>query len=309
MSQDASLHSLGPTPAVDPTDATYQVAKRRAASRRVARRTITHIVLLVGSVIMLAPLAWLVSTSFKKSGQEWVYPPVWIPNPIYWQNYIEAMDVLPVPFYRYVFNTLLITCLATLGTVFSCSLAAFSFARLRFRGRDFMFALVISTMILPGAVTLIPTFLIFRYLGWLDTFLPLIVPFWLGSSAFSIFLLRQFFLTIPMELDEAARMDGASSLRIYRSIVLPLAKPALATVVIFQVLWRWNEFMEPMIYLNSMENYTVALALRAFQNVRSQRINYLMALSAIQVAPVMILFFVAQKYFIRGISLSGISGR
>jgi multiple sugar transport system permease protein len=164
-------------------------------------------------------------------------------------------------------------------------------------------------MILPSAVTLIPQFLIFKTLGWLDSFLPLIVPFWLGSSAFSIFLLRQFFLTIPRELDEAARMDGASNFRIYWSVILPLAKPALATVLIFQVLWRWNDFMEPMIYISSMQNYTIALALRAFQNVRSQRINYLMALSSIQIAPIMILFFLAQKYFIKGITMSGIAGR
>jgi multiple sugar transport system permease protein len=287
----------------------YAAVKRRAAVRRTAQRTVAHAALIVGSVVMLFPLIWLVSTAFKKSGQEWVYPPVWIPDPIWWRNYIEAMAVLPVGFLRVVLNTLTITLTATAGTLFSCSLAAFSFARLRFKGRDFMFTLVISTMILPSAVTLIPQFLIFKTLGWLDSFLPLIVPFWLGSSAFSIFLLRQFFLTIPRELDEAARMDGASNFRIYWSVILPLAKPALATVLIFQVLWRWNDFMEPMIYISSMQNYTIALALRAFQNVRSQRINYLMALSSIQIAPIMILFFLAQKYFIKGITMSGIAGR
>ena len=292
-----------------PDHEAYLADKRRAAVRRSAQRTIAHAVLILGSIVMLVPLAWLVSTALKKSGQEWVYPPVWIPNPIWWRNYIEAMNVLPVSFVRVVLNTLTITLLATTGTVFSCSLAAFSFARLRFKGRDFMFTLVISTMILPGAVTLIPQFLIFKTLGWLDSFLPLIVPFWFGSSAFSIFLLRQFFLTIPRELDEAARMDGASNLRIYWSIVMPLGKAALATVIIFQVLWRWNDFMEPMIYISGMEKYTIALALRAFQNVRSQRINYLMALSSIQIAPVMILFFLAQKYFIKGITMSGIAGR
>mgnify|MGYP005848096359 FL=1 len=172
-----------------------------------------------------------------------------------------------------------------------------------------MFVLVVSTMMLPDVVTLIPTYLIFRTLGWLNTFLPLVVPYWFGSNAFSIFLLRQFFLSVPRELDEAARIDGAANLRIFWTVVLPLAKPALATVIIFQVLGRWNEFMHPMIYLDSMDKYTIALALRAFQGERSQHVNYLMALSSLQIAPVMALFFLAQKYFVRGISLTGMGGR
>ncbi len=277
--------------------------------RRLAPSLIGHALLFVGSVVMLIPLLWMLSTSLKKSGQEWVFPPVWIPEPIWWRNYLEAMNALPVPFYVYVVNTLVITFNATLGTVLTSSLAAFAFARLRFPARNFMFLLVISTMMLPGAVTLIPRFLIFRYLGWLDTFLPLIVPYWFGGTAFSIFLLRQFFMNIPRELDEAARMDGASSLQIFWSVILPLSGSALATVTIFQVLGHWNEFLDPLIYINSMEKYTIALALRTFQNIRSQRVNYLMAISLLQVLPVLLLFFSAQKYFIRGIQLSGLSGR
>jgi ABC-type glycerol-3-phosphate transport system permease component len=277
--------------------------------RRLARTVIGHALLIAGSLAMLIPMVWMLSTSLKKSGQEWVFPPVWIPNPIWWQNYLEAMNALPVPFYVYVVNTFVITFNATLGTVLTSSLAAFAFARLRFPLRNFMFVLVISTMMLPSAVTLIPRFLIFRYLGWLDTFLPLIIPYWLGGTAFSIFLLRQFFMNIPRELDEAARMDGASSLQIFWQVVLPLSGPALATVTIFQVWDHWNEFIGPLIYINSMEKYTIALALRTFQNIRSQRVNYLMATSMLQVLPVLILFFSAQKYFIRGIQLSGLSGR
>jgi ABC-type glycerol-3-phosphate transport system permease component len=238
-----------------------------------------------------------------------MFPPVWIPDPIWWPNYLEAMNALPIPFYVYLTNTLVITFNATLGTVLTSSLAAFAFARLRFPLRGFMFVLVISTMMLPNAVTLIPRFLLFRYLGWLDSFLPLIVPYWFGGTAFSIFLLRQFFMNIPRELDEAARMDGASSLQIYWRVILPLAGPALATVTIFQVWGHWNEFLDPLIYINSMENYTIALALRTFQNIRSQRVNYLMAVSLLQVLPVIVLFFSAQKYFIGGIQLSGLSGR
>jgi multiple sugar transport system permease protein len=282
---------------------------QRALSWRRLRSLAGHVLLLAGSVVMLIPLVWMLSTSLKKSGQEWIFPPVWIPDPIWWRNYLEATNALPVPFYVYVVNTFVITFNATLGTVLTSSLAAFAFARLRFPGRNLMFLLVISTMMLPGAVTLIPRFLIFRYLGWLDTFLPLIIPYWFGGTAFSIFLLRQFFMNLPRELDEAALMDGASSLQIYWRVILPLAGPALASVTIFQVWGHWNEFLDPLIYINSMEKYTIALALRTFQNIRSQRVNYLMAVSLLQVLPVLILFFSAQKYFIRGVQLSGLSGR
>jgi multiple sugar transport system permease protein len=294
---------------IEPHDVAGQGRKQRAHRRSMLLGGLAHLVLLAGGITMLLPLLWMLSTALKPSGQEWSFPPVFLPQPPQWNNYVDAMETLTVPFSRAVLNTLIVTIGATLGTVVSSSLAAFSFARLRFKGRNTMFLLVISTMMLPSVVTLIPTFLIFRMLGWINTFLPLIIPYWFGSSAFSIFLLRQFFLTIPRELDEAARLDGASSLRILWTIILPLSVPALLTVMIFQVLWRWNDFLEPMIYLNSMPNYTIALALRAFQNAHSPRINYLMALSSLQVVPVIVLFFVAQKYFIRGISLTGVSGR
>lgn len=290
-------------------------ARAQAKTRAVARarslvgRGILHLVLIVASIAMMLPMLWMTSTSLKVSGQEWVFPPKWIPNPVAWRNYVEFMEVLAVPFYRYVINTLTITVFATLGTLLTSSLAAFAFARLRFWGRERVFFLVISTMMLPGVVTLVPTFLIFRYLGWLNTFLPLTVPYWLGGTAFSVFLLRQFFLSLPYELDEAARMDGASSFWIYYRIAIPLSGPALASVLIFQVLDHWNAFMGPLIYLNSMHKYTLALALRTFQNTRSQRVNYLMAASMIQVLPVIILFFIAQRYFIRGISVTGLAGR
>ena len=293
----------------DTIKARVPVNKPHIALHRIGFYSLVHVVLAAGGVAMLLPLLWMLSTALKPSGQEMIFPPTFIPRPPAWANYVDAMNALPVPFYRAVFNTLIVTVGATLGTVISCSLAAFSFARLRFKGRDAMFLMVISTMMLPSVVTLIPTFLVFRALGWINTFLPLIVPSWFGSSAFSIFLLRQFFLTIPRDLDEAARIDGASSLRILWTVIIPLATPALLTVIIFQVMWRWNDFLEPMIYLNSMPKYTIALALRAFQNVHSPRINYLMALSSLQVLPVIILFFFAQKYFIRGISLTGVGGR
>jgi multiple sugar transport system permease protein len=294
-----------------PRDTAHVVASPRTAKRLrgLARGLFMHVLLLSTSALLLLPLFWMMSTGLKTAGQEWTFPPKFLPDPVHWQNYLEAMAYLPVPFYRSVINTLIVTIGATLGTMMSCTLAAFSFARLRYRGRDFMFGLVLATMMLPGVVTLIPTFLIFKVLGWLDTFLPLIVPYWLGSSAFSIFLMRQFFMTIPPELDEAARIDGASSLSILWNVVLPLSGPVLTTVVIFQTLWRWNDFMEPMLYLSNMQNYTVALALRTFSNVHSPHINYMMALASLQVIPVIILFFFAQRYFVRGITLTGLSGR
>ncbi len=268
-----------------------------------------HGLLLVGSAVMIMPLIWLVSTSLKKTGTEFIYPPQWIPKPVAWDNYIKFSSMLPVPFYRYIANTLFITVTATLGTLMTSSLAAFAFARLRFQGRNVLFMVVISTMMLPGIVTLIPTFLVFKALRWLDSPLPLIVPYYFGGTAFSIFLMRQFFMSLPLELDEAARIDGASSFQIYRRIVLPLAQPVLATVAIFQVLGHWNDFMGPLIYLNSLPKFTMTLALRNFQSTRSQRVNYLMAASAIQILPVIILFFAAQKYFVQGIQLTGLSGR
>jgi len=270
---------------------------------------VPHLLLTAGSLIMIAPFAWMLSTSLKQLGSEFVYPPKWIPNPIAWHNYVKFSEQLPIPFYRYVMNTITITVFATLGTVLTSSMAAFAFARLRFKGRGPLFLLVVSTMMLPGIVTLIPTFLIFRTLGWLDSFLPLTAPYFLGGTAFSVFLMRQFFLTLPLELDEAARIDGASNLRIYWFIALPLSGPALATVTVFQVLDHWNAFMGPLIYINSLSKYTVSLALRTFQNTRSQRVSYLMAASMIQVLPVIVLFFVAQRYFIRGIHLTGLAGR
>ena len=265
--------------------------------------------LITTSFSMLLPMLWLISTSLKVSGKEWAFPPQLIPNPVAWSNYVDFMRELPVPFYKYILNTVTITTFATLGTVLTSSLAAFSFARLRFWGRNRVFILVISTMMLPGAVTMVPTFLIFKTLGWLDSFLPLTVPYWFGGTAFSIFLLRQFFLSLPYELDEAARMDGASNFWIFLRVIMPLARPAVASVVIFQVLDHWNAFMGPLIYINSQQKYTLTLALRTFQNTRSQRINYLMAASMIQVLPVVVLFFTAQRYFIRGISVTGLAGR
>ena len=258
-------------------------------------------------IVMLAPLAWIISTSLKEPGAIFKLPPVWIPNPVRLANYPEALTSLP--FIRFFFNTLTITFWATLGTLVTASMAAYAFARLRFPGRGFLFALVLSTLMLPSVVTLIPTFILFRNLHWIDTYLPLIVPFWLGGGAFNIFLLRQFFLTIPLELDEAARIDGASNYRIYAQIILPLAQPALATVSIFSIIAHWNEFVLPLIYLHDMNKWTMAIGLQGFSDLYSTQWNLLMAASTVMLLPLIILFFSAQRYYLEGIQMSGIAGR
>ena len=225
---------------------------------------VLHLVLVSVGVTFLLPFVWLISTSLKQAGTEFANPPQWIPNPITWSNYRAAL-VDQVPFVLFFKNTLIIAVSATVGDVLVTSLSAYSFARLRWPGRNIVFVCILATLMLPNIVTVIPTFLLMRYLHWIDTFLPLIVPAWGGVStlggAFSIFLFRQFFLTIPRELDEAARVDGANPLRIWWSIIMPLAGPVLATVIIFDVLNSWNDFFNPLIYLNSQSNFTMALGL------------------------------------------------
>jgi ABC-type glycerol-3-phosphate transport system permease component len=266
-----------------------------------------HLVLIFFGIALLAPLAWLLSTSLKEPGAIFQLPPEWIPRPIRWANYPEALTALP--FIRFFFNTVTVTFWATAGTLLTASMAAFAFARLRFPARSFLFGVVISTLMLPSIVTLIPTFILFRWLGWIDTYLPLTVPFWLGGGAFNIFLLRQFFLTIPLELDEAARIDGASNYRVYAQIILPLAKPALATVVIFSVIAHWNEFVLPLIYLHTMEKWTMAIGLQGFSDLYSTQWHLMMAASMVMLLPLIILFFSAQRYYLEGIHMSGIAGR
>jgi ABC-type glycerol-3-phosphate transport system permease component len=289
------------------TVAAAQRAERAHRRGRLIQTTLWYILLSAVGVALLAPLAWLISTSLKEPSQIFVLPPVWIPNPVRWQNYPEALTAQP--FGRFFVNTLTITVLATTGTVLTASMAAFGFARLRFRGRSFLFGVVISTLMLPAIVTMIPTFILFRWLNWIDTFMPLIVPYWFGGGAFYIFLLRQFFLTIPLELDEAARMDGASNYRIYAQIMLPLAKPALATVIIFSIIAHWNEFVQPLIYLHSTEKWTMAIGLRGFSTLYATQWHWLMAASTMMVLPLIILFFSAQRYYLEGIQMSGIGGR
>jgi ABC-type glycerol-3-phosphate transport system permease component len=280
-----------------------------AHSRHLLYETTMQVILVACSVIMLIPFVWLLSTSLKIRGTEFTFPPVWIPRPAVWKNYYTAFFDSGLPFPRFLLNTVIITGASMVGTLFSASLAGFGFARMRFPARDKLFILVLSTLMLPEIVTQIPSYLLFRLFGWIDTFLPLIVPTFLGGSAFNIFLFRQFFMSIPYELDEAARIDGAGTLQIYLRVILPLSKPVLSTVAIFTFLGSWNSFMGPLIYLNSLENMTLAVGLRAFQGLRGTEWNLMMAAAAIMMVPVLIVFFIAQRYFIQGIVITGFGGR
>jgi multiple sugar transport system permease protein len=292
-------------------------ARRRVTSRRPSamdkrtqlrmRQAIAYVLLTGGGALMLLPFVWLVSSSLKGPAEIFVIPPEWIPNPVRWGNYGDVMSALP--FLRYLRNTLIITVGAVTGQVLTSALCAFAFARLRWPGRDVVFAVIIATIMVPYTVTLIPTFILFKSLGWLDTFLPLIVPYWFaGSSAFFIFLLRQFFRTIPMELDDAARIDGAGSWVIFTKIILPLSRPALAVVTVFSFLSHWNDFFGPLVYLSSDENWTLALGLSGLQGLQWGRdmTHLVMAVSVIMITPIIVLFFFAQRTFIQGIVLTGI---
>lgn len=223
-----------------------------------------------------------------------------------WQNYVQAWTAKP--FTRFTLNTILITLLCILGQVLSASLVAFAFARLEWPGRNFLFLVVLATMMLPAEVTMIPTYLIFVHLNWIDTFLPLIVPSFLGGGAFFIFLFRQFFLTLPREFDEAARVDGCSTFGIYRHVLMPLCKPIIATIAVFSFVAHWNDFLTPLIYLNSSDNFTLAIGLRFFQGAYSTDMHLLMAASTLVLLPVLIVFLVGQRHFVKSIVLTGTKG-
>lgn len=251
------------------------------------------------------PFLWMLSTSLKPDHLIFRTPPVWIPNPVAWGNYHRAVTTFP--FLTYLRNTVVITGGTLLGNLLSATLVAYSFARLRWPGRGFCFMLLLSTMMLPSQVTMIPTFIMFERLGWVNTYLPLIVPGWFGPP-FYIFLLRQFFLTIPRELSDAATIDGASELRIFARIVIPLSGPAVATVAIFSFIAHWNELLRPLIYLNQRSKFTLSLGLLSFRSQYTTDFSGLMAASLLVLLPVLVIFFLAQRYFVQGIVLTGMKG-
>jgi len=330
-------------------------------------KTLALLLLTAGSVMVILPLVWMLSTSLKARENATEFPPSWIPqqsvkteyngknyfmydipvngevrrlgllkkqpggmgiffepaNPetqytlkiedgkramqtiIHWENYPIGLTM--VPFARYLWNTLIIVVTTTIGVLLSCTLVAYGFSRFRAKYINILFLLLLSTIMLPAQVTLIPTFVLFKKIGWYDTFLPLIVPAFF-ANAWDVFLLRQFFMTVPLEMDEAARIDGANPIQILLYILIPQCWPAIATVSIFHFLWAWNDFFGPLIYIQSKEKWTLALGLQSFSALYSQQITYLMAASTVTMLPCLIIFFVAQKLFIQGVVISGVKG-
>lgn len=278
-----------------------------AIAGRVLGRVLLYLVLIVAAAAFLLPLVWMLSTSLKEQSDVMKVPPQFIPNPIDWGNYSEALTATDFPFFSLLKNTLFYTVLETLGTLIVCPFVAYAFSRLRWPGRDAMFVATLASMMVPGTVTLVPTFILFKALGWVGSMAPLIIPGYFGS-AFQIFLLRQFYASIPIELTESAFLDGATHFRILWSLIVPLAKPALAAVALFEFLYCWNDFMGPLIYLQRQELFTFSIGLYAFRERWEIRYDLMMAAAMVVTLPILILFFFAQRTFIEGITLTGIKG-
>ena len=264
--------------------------------QKTGKLALIYTLLILGALCFMIPFIWMLSSSLKELPQIFVFPPQWIPKPVRWDNYARAL--LKMNFPLALKNTLIITVFTVTGQLLSSACVAYGFARLRFPGRELLFMLVISTMMLPSQVTMIPVFIIFKTLGWVDTLKPLIVPSFLGANTFAIFL--------PKELEDAARIDGCGSLRIFFQIMMPLAKPALVTVGIFAFMGSWNDFFGPLIYLNSESLRTLAIALQTFQGQFTAEWNLLMAASVVVLLPVLMIFFILQRYFVQGIVLTGL---
>lgn len=281
---------------------------RRGLSHRMVSRLATHAVLIAMALLMIFPLIWLVSTSLKHPSKQMLWPPQIIPNPVYIQNYRDLFVLAPMG--NYLFNSFKISILSVIGVCFSSSLAAFAFARMRFRGSRVLFAILLATMMLPYAVTIIPTFVIMKNLGWLNTHYPLIVPSFFGSAYF-VFLLRQTYRVVPQDLFDAATIDGAGFFQIYWKIFVPLGMPALVTVALFAFLGSWNDLFGPLIYLSSQEKMTVSLGLtylRGRAGTGVERVGVIMAGSMLGVVPMLVLYSFGQKYFVQGLAKTGLKG-
>jgi len=282
-------------------------APNKPSIRKRAVVVLRHFVLIAAVLIFLLPFYWMVISSLKENTMVFSNPVQWFPNPIRWQNFIEALDYPGFPFLKFLWNSTYYAGLVTIGTVFACSLAGYAFARLRFPGRDLLFGLTVASLMIPGIVTFIPVFIFFKNLGWLGTYLPLIVPAFFGN-AFFIFMMRQFFFGLPEELADAARVDGAGEIAIFFRIMLPLVKPALLVTGVFTFLWTWHEFFGPLIYLSNQEQYPLSLGLYAFRGRRTTEWGLMMAGAVLTSLPLVVLFFFAQRYFLEGIKLSGLKG-
>jgi multiple sugar transport system permease protein len=262
--------------------------------------------LVIGSIVCLFPFIWLIRSALMGPEQIFTAPPEWIPQPFRWSNFSESLTVQP--FWKYFLNTMTLEVLTVSGTVITSTITAFSFARLRWWGRDVVFGILLTSLMMPYIVTLIPTFIFWQKLGLVGTYVPLFLPAWFGGGAFNIFLLRQFFLTIPRDFDEAAYLDGATPLQVLFKIILPLSRPALLVVAIFSFIGVWNDFLGPLIYLQDDSMFTLSLGLATFKGIYNAQWGYLMAASATVVAPIIALYFFTQRYFVEGIAATGVKG-
>jgi ABC-type glycerol-3-phosphate transport system permease component len=290
-----------------------EVGRTRSLTRRKRfdpTDTIFYVLMVTLAIVFMFPFLWTISSSLKSVIELFQFPPPLFPKVPQFRNYAVVLST--VPFATWMYNSLLVVVLATVGTLISSSLVAYSFARFKYRGRDFVFMLTLATLMLPAQVTLIPQYVLFHKMGWIDTLYPLWAPFWFGGAGFFIFLLRQFLMSLPPELDEAALIDGASYPRVWWTILMPLCKPALATVAVISFISHWNEFNTPLVYLNTEKMFTLAVGLNFFRNIPEAgglpMQHLLMAASVMTIAPCLILFFSAQRYFVEGIVLSGLKG-
>jgi len=281
------------------------MVNRYRITRALSRVTI-YALIAAGAAIFAIPFLWMISTSLKDQLDVFSFPPQFIPNPIRWQNYPEAL--LSQPFGRYTLNTIYVTVIGLIGNVGSCSIVAYGFARLRFPGRDILFLVMLSSLMIPFYAVMIPRFILFSRLGWIDTFLPLIVPYFFAASPIYIFLLRQYFSTIPKEMDESARIDGCGTWGIFFRIIVPMSKSALGVIAILVFVNRWNWFLEPLIYIHRQENYVLSLGLSFFRGEHGALWHLLMAASTVTMLPCVLLFFFFQRAFIQGVVITGVKG-
>ena len=282
---------------------------QRLISRKLIKRVIIYLISIVLSVLFALPLVWTVLSSLKSPLELFIFPPTFFPESLQWKNYITIFEDFPFP--RWYWNTFLVVILNTAGVLVTSSIVAYGFARFDFRFRGALFVLVIATMMLPAQITLIPRFILFDKLNWLNTLLPLWAPAWFGGTPFAIFLMRQFMMTLPRDLDDAAVLDGASYFRVFWQILIPLCKPAMATLAIINFIAVWNDFLDPVVFLNSTNKFTIAVGLWYFQAQPMSAMptaHFLLAASVTTIIPPLILFFAFQRFFVRGVALTGLKG-
>jgi multiple sugar transport system permease protein len=297
--------------AITPVESSRPVGGPSIRRQRTLINYITYLLLALGAAVVLVPFWWMVKTSLTAQTRLFEFPPQLFPDPVVWRNYIEAWNALPVSFTRFTANTIFITVLAMTAEILTCSLVAYGFARFRFPGRNFLFILMLSTMMLPGVVTLVPTFILWRELRLIDTYDPMTLGAWFAWGPSYIFLLRQFFLTLPKEIEEAARIDGANTFQIFWHIMLPLVRPALLAIAVLSFIGNWNNFMGPLIYLNSGEKYPLIMALKFFEQSLSKEaplFHYMMAMTTMMSFPLLMLYFFMQRTLIEGITAGAVKG-